>query len=164
MAKASIELIEALRKTANTLKQSDKYQWGHMGSCNCGFLAQEISKLNRNEIHARAMQRHGDWNEQLNDYCPTSGLPMDDLISSLLRAGLDVDDLKKLEKLSDQKILASLELPQSYLQHNNKDHVITYLLGWADLLEKELIEKIELPGLVKSRASANTAFGVLSES
>jgi hypothetical protein len=35
MAKASVELIEILRKTSNKLEESEVYQWGHMGSCNC---------------------------------------------------------------------------------------------------------------------------------
>jgi hypothetical protein len=67
MAKASLELIEALRKTANKLTNSNNYQWGHMGACNCGFLAQEVTQFRKEEIHARAMQRYGDWSEQLND-------------------------------------------------------------------------------------------------
>jgi hypothetical protein len=84
MARVTIELIQILRNTAHTLAQSRSYQWGHMGACNCGFLAQEITRLRKDEIHSRAMQRYGDWAEQLNDYCPTSGLPMDALISEML--------------------------------------------------------------------------------
>lgn len=142
MAKPSIELIEAIRKTADNLSESSDYQWGHMGSCNCGFLAQEITKLNKNEIHARAMQRYGDWNEQLNDYCPTSGLLMDDLISEMLNAGLDVDDLKHLEKLSDPRILHYLRPKRTYLTHNRKTDVIDYLNAWAYFLESQLAENL----------------------
>ena len=58
MAAPSIELIKALRNTANSIERSQHYQWGHMGSCNCGFLAQEITKMTKAEIHARAMQRY----------------------------------------------------------------------------------------------------------
>ena len=67
MAKATPFLIEAIRNTARSLEKSEKYQWGHMGSCNCGHLAQELTRLNASEIHQRAMQKYGDWNEQLND-------------------------------------------------------------------------------------------------
>lgn len=73
MARASFEIIQALRNTAQTISKSTTYQWGHMGLCNCGFLAQEITHLRKEQIHTRAMQRHGDWTEQLNDYCFTSG-------------------------------------------------------------------------------------------
>ena len=40
MAKATPVLIEALRKTAKKLEKGARYQWGHMGCCNCGNLAQ----------------------------------------------------------------------------------------------------------------------------
>jgi hypothetical protein len=100
MARVSTHVIEALRNTTAKLEQSNEYQWGHMGSCNCGFLAQEVTHLSKKEIHTRAMMQHGDWSEQLNDYCPTSGLPMDDVISELIAFGFDSDDLKHLERLS----------------------------------------------------------------
>ena len=145
MARASVQLIEALRKTAKTLSISNTYQWGHMGSCNCGFLAQEITQQRKDEIHAKAMERYGDWSEQLNDYCPTSGLRFDDLVSELLAIGFDVDDLKHLERLSDGAVLRSLPFEKRNLQHNKKADVITYLLAWADLLETSLLASITLP-------------------
>lgn len=145
MAKANSDLIIALRNTVSKLKKSENYQWGHMGSCNCGFLAQEVTKLSKADIHSSAMQKYGDWNDQLNDYCPTSGLLMDDLITQMLNIGFDTDDLKNLEKLSDQKVLAELPLDQRHLRHNKKEDVITYLTAWAKLLEKKLADKINLP-------------------
>jgi hypothetical protein len=105
MARANPRVIHVLRNTLARLQQSSAYQWGHMGSCNCGFLAQEISRLDKREIHARAMQRSGDWNEQLKVYCPTSGLPMDELISSMLCEGFTREDLVHLERLSDPEIV-----------------------------------------------------------
>lgn len=145
MAKASVELIEALRKTAYKLSNSTNYQWGHMGACNCGFLAQEVTQFRKEEIHARAMQRYGDWSEQLNDYCPTSGLPFDELISELIAFGFDSEDLKNLERLSDGTVLRALPLEQRNLTHNKKADVILYLNIWADQLEKALIDGIKLP-------------------
>ncbi|MCG8311029.1 MAG: hypothetical protein MI975_26820 [Cytophagales bacterium] len=144
MAKPSIDLIRALRNTAGKLERSSDYQWGHMGSCNCGFLAREVTKLNKHEIHERAMHRHGDWNEQLNDYCPTSGWPMDDLISELLKAGLSIDDLKHLERLSDPTILGHVPSGKKYLRHNHKADVVEYLAAWAGMLENEMAETIRL--------------------
>ena len=95
MAKKNLSVVHALRRTAEALRQSSEYQWGHMGSCNCGYLAQQITKLKKNQIHSFAMQRYGDWNEQLNDYCPTSGLPMDDLISEMINFGFDTDAVQE---------------------------------------------------------------------
>jgi hypothetical protein len=147
MAKISIDLIQVIRETAKTIVKSPLYQWGHMGSCNCGFLAQQITKLKKDEIHARAMQGYGDWNEQLNDYCPTSGMPMDNLISEMVAFGFDTDDLKNLERLSDKRVLATLPIPYQGLMHNVKSDVAIYLQSWADLLENELIDQITLPEL-----------------
>jgi hypothetical protein len=148
MAKASIELIQALRKTADNLERTAEYQWGHMGSCNCGFLAQEITRLRKDEIHKRAMQRYGDWNEQLNDYCPTSGYAMDDLISEMLLFGFDVDDLKHLERLSDGNVLALLPLEERNLQRNVKQDVVKYIRTWALMLENRLLDQIYLPSFL----------------
>jgi hypothetical protein len=152
MGKPTIQLIQALRNTIKNLENSTDYQWGHMGSCNCGFLAQEITRKNKHQIHSAAMQRYGDWNEQLNDYCPQSGLLMDDLISQLLDAGLDVDDLKNLEKLSDKRILSLLPVSQRNLRHNNRTDVILYMKLWLSFLEEEYARTIDLTSVQKMEA------------
>ncbi|MFM9836649.1 MAG: hypothetical protein ACKVOQ_00210 [Cyclobacteriaceae bacterium] len=153
MAKPGLEIVSVLRTTAKKIEASNSYQWGHMGLCNCGFLAQEITHFTKAEIHQRAMQRHGDWTEQLNDYCPTSGLPMDDLISELLSFGFDANDLKHLEKLSDGKVLRLIPVDQRDLKHNLKKDVVKYLKTWANLLEEELVANIKIT-LPKERVKA----------
>lgn len=147
MAKASLPLVDALRRTARKLSQRSDYQWGHMGSCNCGFLAQEITQLNKAEIHRKALERYGDWNEQLNDYCPTSGLPLDDVISAMIAFGFDADDLKHLEKLSNPSILKTFPPEERNLKHNIKSDVVRYLNAWANLLEQQLVNSVALPEL-----------------
>src|SRR5262245_15074203 len=147
MARSDLNVVNVLRKTAMVLAESSDYQWGHMGSCNCGYLAQQITHLKKNQIHSYAMQRHGDWNEQLNDYCPTSGLPMDDLISEMINFGFDTDDLKNLERLNDPRILNSLPEAERKLRFNVKSDVIKYLNAWASLLEETYINQIRLPDL-----------------
>lgn len=144
MAKPSPELIEHIRNAAKKIDSSNIYQWGHMGACNCGFLAQEITKISKADIHSRAMQKYGDWNEQVDDYCPSSGLPMDELICELLNAGLDSDDLKELEKLSNKKVLLRMPFERRYLLPNRKEDVVLYMNQWADLLEDLMIEKVNL--------------------
>ena len=149
MAKPSLKIIDALRKTADKLQKSSDYQWGHMGLCNCGFLAQEITHLRKEEIHSRAMMQHGDWNEQLNDYCSTSGLPMDELITEMLNFGFDADDLKHLEKLSDKNVLTTFPPEDRDLKHNHKHDVIRYYRAWASKLENELLHSITLPAFTE---------------
>jgi hypothetical protein len=153
MARPNPDLIAALRRTAQKLQKGAPYQWGHMGSCNCGNLAQEISTLTKGEIHEHALAvGRGDWNEQLNDHCPTSGLPMDLLILEMMNAGLTTDDLKHFEKLTDRRILECLPNGKRHLRHNFRDDVVLYLSTWAGLLEDQLLATIELPKFETIRA------------
>lgn len=147
MATPNLKLITALRKTAEKLSNGAKYQWGHMGQCNCGNLAQELTQMSENEIHAHALQtREGDWSEQTAEYCGISKLPMDVMITKMMEAGLTTNDLQNLEKLSDKNVLARLPKEKRYLSHNVRNDVIIYMKTFADFLEEELfLQSVELP-------------------
>lgn len=148
MARPSEHLIEAFRKTIHKLKNHAPYQWGHMGACNCGNLAQELTKMSKGEIHRYAMQKSGDWNDQLIDYCPTSGYPMDLMISKMIEAGLTVDELKHLETLSDPIILKKIPFERRVkIKKNNKEDVILYMETWLKILEDDFLRnlKIQIP-------------------
>jgi len=146
MAHSTFPVIQALRNTAQRLATQAPYQWGHMGSCNCGHLAQTITHLTKGEIHARAMQRYGDWERQLIDYCPTSGLPIDTTIDEMLALGFTRTDLTHLERLSDPVIRAAIPFERrNALRHNQRDDVVLYLRTWAMLLENQLLAGIQLP-------------------
>ncbi len=146
MATSSFPVIQALRATAQRLATQAPYQWGHMGSCNCGHLAQTVTKLTKGEIHARAMQRYGDWERQLVDYCPASGLPIDATIDEMLALGFTRADLTHLERLADPAIRAAVPFERrDRLRHNRRDDVVLYLRAWADLLEHQLLDGIALP-------------------
>ena len=88
------------------------------------------------------MMRYGDWTEQLNDYCPTSGRLFDDIVTDLINAGFDTEDLRHLETLSDPEVIRSA---RRCLSRNRKPDVIHYLRTWADLLESSLVVAKELP-------------------
>lgn len=142
MAKSTPDLIAAFRKTISKLKKGAPYQWGHMGACNCGNLAQELISISKAEIHRNAMTKSGDWNEQLNDFCPTSGFPMDLMISKLLEKGLTLEELKHLEKLSDPKVLVHIPLPRRHhLAKNNLEDVIFYMETWLEILENQWLKE-----------------------
>ncbi|MBD2756985.1 hypothetical protein [Spirosoma validum] len=149
MARPTPELINALRRTAQNLKNGASYQWGHMGGCNCGNLAQELTKLSKDQIHQYATQRHGDWNEQVDDYCPTSQMPLDLLINEMLNAGLMLEDLKHLERLDGREVLSRLPIEKRFLKHNVREDVIVYIHTWAAMLEEQLLEMITLPFIQK---------------
>jgi hypothetical protein len=145
MAIVTLEVVEALRKTAENLENSTNYMWGHMGSCNCGNLAQVITKRTKAEIHAFAMQGSGDWNEQVNHYCGETKLPIDLVIFELLTFGFTSEDLQNLEKLSDPLVLDRLGDKKYSLRHNQKDDVVVYLKTWANYVEEILLESIKIP-------------------
>jgi len=145
MAKVNQRLVDALRRTANKLELGQKYQWGHMGSCNCGNLAQELTSLSKAEIHQYALlTRSGDWADQVSAFCPNSGLHMDLIIEEMLKVGLTREDLINLERLSDKKVLSSLPVGERHLKHNRREDVVKYLRAWAGLLAAAQ-EKHEAP-------------------
>ncbi len=146
MAIANPKLIQALRHTIYKLENGADYQWGHMGKCNCGHLARELTSYSAAEIHAYALKiKRGAWADQEADFCPTSQLPMDILISSLLNAGLEREDLRHIEELSEPKVLATMPLGQKYFRRNIREDVIQYFKIWVEILEEEWASTICLP-------------------
>jgi len=134
MARANRELIDALRRTSQRLASDTSYQWGHMGMCNCGHLAQAITGLASAEIHASALIREGDWEQQANDYCPTSGNLIDVVLAAMFDLGLTRADVRNLEKLSDPEVLRRVG---RHLRFNNREDVVAYMTAWAELLEEQ---------------------------
>jgi len=132
MARANAELIGALRRTAERLSGDVSYQWGHMGMCNCGHLAQSITGLASAEIHQSALIREGDWEQQARDYCPTSGHLIDVVLAAMFDLGLTPDDVRYLEKLSDPAVIHRIG---RYLRFNSREDVILYMKTWAAMLE-----------------------------
>ena len=172
-----MRLYHALRVTAQRIRSTTAYQWGHFGACNCGHLAQTITQRNKADIHRAATVRvatwaqpatlerseslslqmpHAkragvrgsgqrtvptkwvrypvdDWADATVAYCPTSGLPLDDIITEMLNAGLTLSEIRHLERLSDPRILAALPHPR-HLRRNNPADVALYLETWADLI------------------------------
>ena len=141
MALAHPRLIEALRQTATRLESGADYRWTHMGSCNCGHLAQTVTQLSPQEIHRRALARAGDWTDQAREYCPTSGYPLDHVLEALLELGLDLSDLEHLERLSDARVLRRLPAEERRrFDRRQRAHVVLYLRAWADQLEERWLE------------------------
>lgn len=138
MARPSLTLVSALRRTSARLAASASYAWGHLGMCNCGHLVQTLCGLPPARIHAIALEGDGDWETLANAYCPTSGHAIDDVITALVDAGLTTDDIAHLEKLDDPAILASLPGGHRWLRRNDRADVIAYLETWAGMLEAEL--------------------------
>jgi hypothetical protein len=135
MALASIALVDALRSTAARLTANASYAWGHLGMCNCGHLVQTLCAIPPARIHRIALERTGDWEQLANDYCPTSGHAIDDVITELLQAGLTTGDIGHLEKLDDPRVLAALPGGHRWLRRNDRADLVAYLQTWAGLLD-----------------------------
>ncbi len=139
MAAPNLKVIQALRETAKQIASSGRYEWGHMGSCNCGHLAQNITSFTRAEILQFALQKRGDWSEQVIDYCPTSGYPMDLIIGRMIEFGFSASDLRQLENLSNPEILAKAGVTS--FNRNVMSDTVKYMNAWADLLENQWMEQ-----------------------
>lgn len=139
MARANAKLIWALRTTAARLQQGAAYRWTHMGACNCGHLAQTVTRLSAEDIRRYALERAGEWAEQGLEFCPTSGYPIDAILSALFELGMSSDDLGELEKLSNPDVLRRLPVEvRTGLSYRERDHVVLYMRTLADLLEERL--------------------------
>ena len=160
MARPSTELVYALRKTVLRLRSGAPYQWGHLGACNCGHLAQTLTKLSKGEIHRAALQRDGDWGEVSQEYCETSGLRVDTIIQSMLSVGLNLNDIEYLENLSDRVVLKHMGKSAEGLKHNDRENVIAYMEAWAQVLEAQLKDEPPEPAdLVEATAEFEPSAG-----
>lgn len=137
MARATIELVQALRATAARLSNGAKYRWSHFAVCNCGNLAQTITRLTPKQIYDAAFQRPGDWGEQAMEFCPTSGYPIDWVLGKMLAIGMTPEDVRHLERLSDDRVLRRVGAGRP-LRHTCREDVVLYMRAWADLLEERL--------------------------
>ena len=151
MARANRKLVSALRATAARLETGAPYRWTHMGACNCGHLAQTVTHLTAEDIRRYALERRGEWAEQWLEYCPTSGYPMDAILSALFELGLSSDDLGQLEKLTDPAVLRRIPVAvRTELSYREREHVVLYMRTFADLLEEQLpAEPMKLPQLTR---------------
>jgi hypothetical protein len=139
MARASWELVTALRTTAARLQSGARYAWTHMGACNCGHLAQTLTARSADELRRIALEKRGEWAEQALEWCPGSGYPIDHVIATMLAIGLERRDIAELEKLANPEVLRRLPLAmRRSLSYRERDHVVAYLHAFADLLEEAL--------------------------
>jgi hypothetical protein len=138
MAKSNPDLINALRETANRLDNGARYEWGHMGRCNCGHLVQTITCMTDYEIVESIDFQLAEWSEHAVDYCEHTGHKVDDLFLTLDQLGFGWQDVVQLENLSDKQVLNRLAADGRFLRRNQVEDVTLYIRTLADLLEEEL--------------------------
>ncbi len=157
MARPNRRLISALKRVAARLSEGERFEWGHMGRCNCGYLAQELTSLSPADIHREALERARyvgvcDWTEHVIEHCPRTGFTFEHIVDEMLSAGMSRKDIAQLESLSDPEVLAALPDGQRYLERNRREDAILYLATWADLLDRQL----STPHSSASPAAAST--------
>ncbi len=145
MATSNLTLINALRETANRLRNGAHYAWGNHGACNCGNLTQVVTRLSKEEILQYAHTGIGEWTELAEDYCGVTDAPAGLLITKLQQVGLTPSDIHNLEYLEDKKVLERLPGGFRWLQRNVREDVIVYFDTFANILEEQLIEMIDIP-------------------
>jgi hypothetical protein len=145
MAYANIELIEALRTTAASLRNGAHYAWGNHGACNCGNLLQAITPLTKGEILRYAHTGTGEWTELAEEYCGVTNAPVSLLIHKLENIGLTPTDIHNIEYLEDKEVLKALPGGFRWLKKNMREDVIIYFETFANLLEEKLLSQVEIP-------------------
>jgi len=156
MAKPSVELVNALRTTADKLSAGATYAWGNHGACNCGNLLQVVTKLSQQEIHAYAQTGIGEWTELAQEYCGVTNAPIDLLIAKLQNLGLTTSDIHNIEYLEDRDVLNNLQGGFRWLSRNNKEDVIAYFNAFASLLEEKMLNQVEICFDTLLNAEVNT--------
>lgn len=144
MANPTIELINALRETANRLRNGAHYAWGHHGACNCGNLLQVVTKLSQGEILRYAHTGIGEWTELAEEFCPVTNAPLTLVITKLEGIGLTPTDIHKIEYLADKEVLQNLPGGFRWLKRNKKEDAIDYFEAFANLLEEKLLQSIDV--------------------
>ncbi len=144
MAKATIELITALRETASRLRNGSHYAWGHHGACNCGNLVQVVTNFTEGEILRYSHTGIGEWTEMAQEFCPVTNAPLTLVITRLEEIGLTPTDIHNIEYLSDKNVLKYLPNGFRWLKRNKREDAVEYFEAFADLLEEKLIQTIDI--------------------
>ena len=154
MAHPNNKLIRALREAAQNLRTGADYAWGHHGSCNCGHVLQVVTHLNKKEILEYAQTVYGEWTEIAEEYCGVTSAPAYLLVSRLEKLGLTPTDIHNLEYLEDITILKKLPGGFRWLKRNVREDVIVYFETMAEVLEAELLKRVELKKVVEEAITA----------
>lgn len=135
-----LKKISALIKAKQKLEEGADYFHGTYGKCNCGIVAQVVTGLSSKRIAEAFSDSELNNRVYLKTYgpvffyamaeesCSVTGMPINDIVSTLSEWGFTFQDLKELELLSNKKYNTG-----GY-QMDSKTGLINYLENWiADL-------------------------------
>jgi hypothetical protein len=161
MAQPTTQLIDALRETAQRLRNGAQYAWGNHGACNCGNLVQVVTHLTKGEILRYAHQSIGEWTELAQEFCPVTNAPIDLIIAKLVDIGLTPTDIHHIEYLSDREVLKNLPGGFRWLRRNNREDAVAYFEAFANLLEEKMLKQININFDELTRKQQNVSMGCL---
>lgn len=130
-------IADLLRETADRLDGGARYEWGHMGRCNCGHLVQTLTEMTDRQIAESVNHQLDEWSEHARDYCEQTGSPVEDLFTALAEVGFSHRDVMALEYLNDPRVRAELGERGQGLRRNYAPDVSLYMRTLADVIEKE---------------------------
>lgn len=130
------DLIHALQATADRLEAGARYEWGHMGRCNCGHLVQTVTQMSDYEIVESIDFQMAEWSEHAIDYCSNSGHKVDTLFLTLQQMGFGYQEMIALENLSDPRVLKRLG-EHTYLRRNSREDAVRYMRTLAEIYKQE---------------------------
>lgn len=142
-------IIQLLRTTATRLDNGARYEWGHMGRCNCGHLVQTLTELSDRQIAESVDHQLDEWSEHAKTYCAQTGSLVDDLFAALANVGFSHRDVIALENLTDPRVLKLLNSQGQRLRRNHAPDVALYMRTLAEVIEEEENQTLEFqPSLV----------------
>jgi hypothetical protein len=108
-------------------------------------VVQTVTRMSPAEIHAATSPELAEWSEIPDDYCAGTGLRLEYVLDRLRELGLDRDDLRHLEDLTDPEVLQALPGGHRHLSRNLRDDAVLYLRTLAEVLERRLPAASEPP-------------------
>lgn len=137
MANHKKPIVDLLRKTAERLDDGARYEWGHMGRCNCGHLVQTLTDMTDRQIAEKVEHQLDEWSEHAKVYCTQTGTPVEELFRALEEVGFSHRDVVALEYLSDNRVRSRLGEQGRRLRRNHAPDVSLYMRTLADVIETE---------------------------
>lgn len=106
---------------------------------------QVVTDLSKEEILRYADSGIGELTELAEEYCGVTNAPFALLIKKLSDIGLTPSDIHNLEYLDNKKVLQQLPGGFRWLKKNVREDVALYFETFANMLEEELLEQIQIP-------------------
>jgi len=119
-----VTLVEALTIVVTALKNDTiYYKWKDTNTCNCGLVAQAVTRTNKDELDELYLQPIASpiqvknkskfsptWSDMVAEYCPLTKEPVTEIFKKLFDAGMTREDIGHLEYLSDPEILEKINI------------------------------------------------------